>query len=174
MTVRSASLGDLADIQRIYAHHVVCGLGTFEEIAPDLAEMTRRFNDVTGQGFPYLVAERQGRVVGYAYISLYRTRSAYRYAVEDSIYVAPDAIGKGIGRALLTALIRLSEAHDYRQMVAVIGDSGNAASIELHRSLGFRMVAVLEQIAYKRQTWVDAVIMQRRLGPGGTVPPGAA
>ncbi len=164
-------MADLSAIQQIYAHHVVSGLGTFEEVAPDLDEMMRRFKDVTGQGFPYLVAERQCRVIGYSYVSLYRTRSAYRYAVEDSIYVAPDAIGQGIGRALLTALIGLSEARDYRQMMAVIGDSGNAASIELHKSLGFRMVAVLEQIAYKRQTWVDAVIMQRRLGPGGTIPP---
>jgi L-amino acid N-acyltransferase YncA len=169
--VRPASAADLPAVQAIYAHHVATGLASFEEAAPALDEMRRRYEQVTAIGLPYLVAEFAGTTAGYGYCTLYRTRSAYRYALEDSVYVRRDMLGKGVGRTLLAELIRRCEALDYRQMIAVIGDSANAASIGLHASLGFLRVGTLRSTGYKLGRWVDSVLMQRPLGPGdGTKP----
>ena len=170
--VRPARADDIAAITAIYAGHVLTGLATFEEVPPDAAEMARRHADIAGRGLPYLVAEEAGGVVGYAYAGPYRPRSAYRFTVEDSIYLAPGAAGRGLGRALLTRVIAESTAWGARQMLAVIGDSGNAASIGLHRSLGFRHLAVLEAVGFKFGRWVDSVTLQLPLGEGSaTLPP---
>jgi phosphinothricin acetyltransferase len=171
MLVRPASLQDLPAVQSIYAHHVLHGLASFEEVPPPLEEMQRRYRDVSGQGLPYLVAEDNGEVLGYGYCSLYRTRSAYRYTLEDSIYVKEGRQGKGIGKAILTELIARCEALNYRQMIAVIGDSANAGSIKLHASLGFVRAGMLRSSGFKFGRWVDSVYMQRPLGTGdGTRP----
>ena len=153
-------------VRAIYAHHVENGLASFEETAPDRAELMRRRAEVLAGGLPYLVAELDGRIAGFAYASPYRTRSAYRHTVEDSIYVAPDFVRRGVARALLRALIERCEAHGYRQMVAVIGDTDNMASITLHARLGFHEAGVLRAIGFKLGRWVDSVLMQRSLGPG--------
>lgn len=167
VTVRPSTEGDLPAIAAIYRHHVTTGLASFEEIAPDLEELARRRTTVLEMGLPWLVATHgSGDVVGYAYAGLFRPRSAYRYTVEDSIYVAPGWTGRGIGRALLGWLIRETTSKGYRQMVAVIGDSGNAASIGLHRSCGFREAGRLEAVGFKFGRWVDSVLMQRPLGDG--------
>jgi phosphinothricin acetyltransferase len=171
LILRPARIGDLPDITAIYRHHVQHGLGSFEEEPPDLAEMTRRHAEITTRLLPYLAAERAGTLVGYAYAAPYRPRSAYRYTVEDSIYVAPDAQRSGAGRLLLTELIARCTEAGYRQMVAVIGDSGNAASIGLHLGHGFRPVGTIEACGYKHGRWVDSVIMQRALGSGGGTTP---
>lgn len=171
MQVRSATQADLPAIQSIYAHHVRQGLASFEEEPPAVDEIRRRFVEVTGAGFPYLAAEFGGRVAGYGYCSLYRARSAYRFALEDSVYVRADALGKGVGRRLLAELIARCEALGYRQLVAVIGDSANSASIGLHASLGFLRVGTLRSVGFKRGRWVDSVFMQRPLGPGDGTPP---
>jgi L-amino acid N-acyltransferase YncA len=171
MLVRPAVPQDLAAIQAIYAYHVLHGLASFEEQAPPLGEMRRRFEEVTGQGLPYLVAEERGEPLGYGYCALYRTRSAYRYCLEDSIYVKQGQQRKGIGRALLAELIARCEALNYRQIIAVIGDSANAASIAVHASLGFVRAGNLRSSGYKFGRWVDTVLMQRPLGKGdGTKP----
>jgi phosphinothricin acetyltransferase len=171
MQIRAARAGDVAAIQAIYAHHVRHGLGTFETEPPDEAEMRRRLAQITGDGFPYLVADDAGRLLGYAYANHFRTRAAYRHTAEDSIYVAADAGGRGVGRALLSALIDACAAQGLRQMLAVIGDSGNAASIALHRSCGFRHTGVMQAVGRKFDRWVDVVVMQRPLGPGADTPP---
>jgi phosphinothricin acetyltransferase len=158
-------------IQAIYAHHVAIGLGSFEEQAPSVDELRRRYDDVTRHGLPYLTAEFGGAVAGYGYCTLYRTRSAYRYALEDSVYVRQDMLGRGVGRAVLVELIQRCEALRYRQMIAVIGDSANAASIGLHASLGFLRVGTLRSSGFKFGRWVDSVIMQRPLGAGDGMPP---
>ena len=170
--VRDASDADVAAITDIYAHHVRTGLGSFEEVPPAVDEIARRRAEVLARNLPYLVAmSGAGAVLGYAYASVYRARSAYRFSVEDSIYIAPDSAGRGIGRALLAALVaRCSEA-GFRQMVAVIGDSGNAGSIALHERLGFRRVGLLPAIGYKHGRWVDSVLMQRELGEGAATLP---
>ena len=171
MLLRPATPQDLPAIQAIYAHHVLHGLASFEEEAPPLAEMRRRYEDVTGSGLPYLVAEDKGEVLGYGYCTLYRTRSAYRYTLEDSIYVKEGRQGKGIGTALLAELIARCTVLDYRQMIAVIGDSGNAASIGVHARLGFVRAGNLRSTGYKFGRWVDTVLMQLPLGEGdGTKP----
>jgi phosphinothricin acetyltransferase len=170
--VRPAVPGDLPAITAIYAHHVRTGIASFEEIPPDAAEMARRHAEIVGGGFPYVVAEVDGAVAGYAYASLYRARSAYRFAVEDSVYVADGRHGLGLGRALLTRVIDDATALGKRQMVAVIGDSGNAASIGLHRACGFAMIGTLPAIGFKFGRWVDSVFMQRALGPGDATLPG--
>jgi phosphinothricin acetyltransferase len=162
---------DVPAVTAIYAHHVRHGLASFEEVPPEIGEIARRRADVVGRGLPYLVAEAEGRVLGYAYAGPFRTRSAYRYSLEDSIYIAPDAAGRGIGRALLSELLARSATLGYRQMVAVIGDSGNAASIGLHARLGFRQVGLLQAVGFKHGRWVDSVLMQRDLGPGAATPP---
>lgn len=158
-------------VTAIYGHHVRHGFASFETDPPTLEEMLRRRADVTGKGLPYLVAEREGAILGYAYAGTYRPRAAYRDTVENSIYLRPDTVGQGIGRLLLPALVAECEARDLRQMVAVIGDSGNEASIRLHASCGFRMVGVLEAVGYKLGRWLDSVLMQRRLGQGPSAPP---
>ncbi|MBV9521712.1 MAG: N-acetyltransferase [Alphaproteobacteria bacterium] len=169
--IRDSRAADLSAIEGIYAHHVVHGLASFEEEPPTLAELRRRREAVLGRGLPYLVAEREGSVVGYSYASPYRARAAYRYTIENSVYVAAGLGRRGIGRALLSALLSRCEAGGWRQMVAIIGDSGNAASIELHRSLGFRRVGTLCGVGFKHGRWVDSVLMQKALGAGAAQPP---
>ena len=173
VTVRAAVADDLAAIAAIYTHHVDTGLGTFELAAPDGAEMRRRWQDVVERGLPYLVAVLPERAVaGYAYASPYRARPGYRYTVEDSVYVDPDCTGQGAGRALLAALIAACAPLGYRQMVAVIGGSDNAASIGLPAALGFERVGCLTAVGRKFDRWVDTVLMQRALGSGGATAPG--
>jgi phosphinothricin acetyltransferase len=177
VTLRPAVLADLPAIQRIYAHHVLHGFASFEEIPPDVTELTRRWGAIVEAGLPYFCAVDGGvmargseegmALLGYAYAGPYRPRSAYRFCVEDSIYVAPVATGRGIGRALLEALIARCGEIGKRQMIAVIGDSANRPSIELHRSCGFRPVGTFEAIGFKHGRWVDSVLMQRPLGAGG-------
>ncbi len=164
---------DLAAIHTIYAQHVRHGLGSFEEVPPDLAEMRRRFDDVTAQGLPYLVAISGGDLAGYGYCTLFRTRSAYRFTLEDSVYVKDGLQGRGVGKALLTRMIDQCAALGYRQMIAVIGDSGNAGSIRLHASLGFLRAGTQRSTGYKFGRWVDTVTMQRPLNEGDlTLPAG--
>lgn len=169
---RPAGAGDLASIQQIYAGHVASGLASFELEPPDLAEIRRRYAAVLAQGLPYLVAEAAGRIAGYAYAGPYHARPAYRFSLEDSVYVAPDFAGRGIGSLLLAELISRATAGGYRQMVAMIGDSANQASIRLHARHGFRETGVLTDIGYKFGRWVDSVLMQRSLGPGAETAPG--
>ncbi len=171
MLVRPAAPQDLPAIQSIYAHHVLHGLASFEEAPPSLEEMRRRYEEVAGHGLPYLVAVDKGEVLGYGYCTLYRTRSAYRYTLEDSIYVKQGLQRKGVGKALLAALIERCTALGYRQIIAVIGDSANAASIGVHASLGFVRAGNLRSTGYKFGRWVDSVLMQLPLGEGdGTKP----
>jgi phosphinothricin acetyltransferase len=172
--VRDADAADMARLQAIYAHHVRHGLASFEETPPDLAEMDRRRAEVQARGLPYLVVESAGRVEGFAYAGPYRARPAYRFTVEDSVYVAEGAGGRGLGRAALGAVIERCTALGLRQMVAVIGDSANAASIGLHRRLGFAAAGVLRSVGFKHGRWVDSVLMQRALGPGDAAPPGSS
>jgi len=171
MLVRPAAAQDIPAIHAIYAHHVLHGLASFEEVPPAVEEMRRRFEDVTRQGFPYLVAEAKGEVLGYGYCSLYRTRSAYRYTLEDSIYVKQGLQGKGVGKAVLKDLIERCTALNYRQIIAVIGDSANAASIKLHASQGFVRCGLLRSTGFKFGRWVDSVYMQLPLGPGDGAKP---
>jgi phosphinothricin acetyltransferase len=183
--VRDARRGDLAGIREIYAHHVRHGLASFEETPPDLAEVTRRFEATLAHGLPYLVAEALAEpgsstvgtpgvsVQGYAYAGPYRPRPAYRYSVENSLYVAPGLEGRGIGRALLEELIRRCTALGFRQMIAVIGDSGHLPSIKFHESLGFTQAGHLRSVGFKFERWVDSVILQRPLGPGDATLPDA-
>jgi len=172
--LRAATPADLPMITAIYGHHVRTGLASFETDAPALAEMTQRFETILAGGHPYLVAVEAGKVLGYAYASAYRARPAYRYTVEDSIYVAPEAIGRGIGRALLARLVSACEERGHRQMLAVIGDSANHASIAVHRVCGFELKAVLDAVGFKFGRWVDSVIMQRALGETDRTLPDAA
>lgn len=153
----------MGQVAAIYRHHVLHGLASFEEVPPDEAEIRARFEAVRKAGLPYIVYEEEGQILGYAYAGPYRTRSAYRFTVENSVYVREGYGGRGIGRALLTALIERCAAGPWKQMVAVIGDSENHASIGLHRALGFRMVGTLEKVGYKFNRWVDTVLMQRAL-----------
>jgi len=173
-TIRLAEAKDVPAIQAIYAHHVLHGIASFEEEPPDQAEMARRMADVRARGLPYLVAEDRpgsGAILGYAYAGPYRARPAYRFTLEDSVYVLPGEGGKGIGSALLGALIGQCENLGYRQMVAVIGDSANAGSIRLHARHGFREVGVLHSVGFKHGRWIDSVYMQRPLGAGDTTLP---
>jgi len=172
MQIRDATPDDIAGVQAIYAHHVLHGLGTFETTPPDVEEMQRRHAQVTADGFPYLVAEDAGQILGFAYANHFRTRAAYRNTVEDSIYVAADAMGRGVGMGLLSTLIERCTALGLRQMLAVIGDSGNTGSIGVHRRCGFEHTGVLKAVGRKFDRWVDVVIMQRALGPGSDSPPG--
>lgn len=171
MQVRAATEDDIPAVHAIYAHHVLNGLASFEEVPPPQDELLRRYRDVTGQGLPYIVAELGGEVAGYGYCALYRARSAYRYALEDSVYVRHDMQGRGVGSALLAELIRRCEGLGYRQLIAVIGDSAHAASIGLHASLGFLRVGTLRSVGFKFGRWVDSVIMQRPLGAGDNEKP---
>jgi L-amino acid N-acyltransferase YncA len=162
--VRDSRDGDVEALHRIYAFHVLHGLASFEEQPPSLEEMARRRAEVLGAGHPHLVAEIDGEVVGYTYASAYRPRPAYRFTVENSVYVRDGLHGRGIGRALLAALIERCEAGPWRQMIAIIGDTGNHASIGLHAALGFRRVGTLHAVGFKFGRWVDSVLMQRALG----------
>lgn len=164
--VRDAAEADMPALQAIYAHHVLHGLASFEIEPPDVAEMTRRWRDVTGRGMPYRVATVDGKILGYAYVAPYRARPAYRYALEDSVYVAAGTARRGIGRRLLGDLIEKSAKLGYRQMIAVIGDSANHASIGLHERLGFARIGTLPAVGFKFGRWVDSVLMQRALGEG--------
>ena len=171
VSLRPSQDRDLAAITAIYHHHVLTGVASFEEEPPDLCEMARRRSEILARGLPYLIAEQSGQVLGYCYASLYRTRTAYRFAVEDSIYIDAAEVGRGIGRALLSELIDRCTAQGYRQMVAVIGGSDQWPSIRLHAALGFTQVGVLPAIGFKFSAWVDTVLMQRALGEGaGTLP----
>jgi L-amino acid N-acyltransferase YncA len=169
--VRDAGAGDVAGVLAVYAHHVVHGLGSFELEPPPVEEMARRWREVVARSLPFLVAEGpEGEVLGFGYAAPYRARPAYRSTVEDSVYVAPGALRRGVGRALLSELVRRCTALGARQMVAVIGDSGNAGSVGLHAALGFREVGVLRGVGWKHGRWVDTVIMQRELGVGEGAP----
>lgn len=161
--IRQAGEADVPQITEIYGHHVRHGLASFEEVAPVESEILGRMRGVRELGTPYLVAEQGGFVVGYAYATLYRTRSAYRFTLEDSVYVRDGHSSRGIGRALLEALIDGCRGGPWKQMVAVIGDSGNEGSIRLHRALGFRVVGTLDCVGFKFGRWVDSVLMQRAL-----------
>ena len=171
MIIRDLVKEDIAAVQRIYAHHVLHGWATFEEIAPSTAELAERHAAILHCGLPYLAADSSGELLGYAYASPYRSRSAYRCSIEDSVYVAHDRSGQGVGGALLHALIARCESGPWRQMLAVIGDSGNAASVALHRRCGFRTVGVFTTVGFKLGRWVDTVLMQRALGTADTRPP---
>lgn len=170
--IRPATSADIPAISVIYAHAVLHGTASFELEPPGEAEMAQRQKLLLDGGFPYLVAESDGDIAGYAYAGLYRTRPAYRWTLEDSVYVSPTAHRRGVGRALLERLLVESQQRGFRQMIAVIGDSiQQTPSIELHRALGFRTVGVLENVGYKFGRWLDSVLMQRDLGPGATTRP---
>src|SRR4051794_7034087 len=171
LLVRPAHQQDIAAITRIYAHAVLHGTASFETEAPDEAEMALRQNGLLAGGFPYLVGELHGNVVGYAYAGPYRTRSAYRFTVEDSVYVAPHMHKQGVGRALLDHLLVEAEARGYRQMIAVIGDSAQHASVALHEACGFRHIGILEAVGFKFGSWLDSVLLQRTLGQGAKTMP---
>ncbi|MES2990811.1 MAG: N-acetyltransferase family protein [Pseudomonadota bacterium] len=168
LLIRPSTPADLAAITALYAWNVENGTGTFETEAPDLPEMTRRRDDVLSKGLPWLVAERAGVVLGYAYANHFRPRKAYRFCLEDSVYLAPDAKGRGIGRLLLAELIARCEALGARQMLAVIGDSANGGSIGVHRTLGFEPIGVMKSAGWKFDRWLDVVLMQKALGVGDT------
>lgn len=164
--VRPAQDADLPAIQAIYAHAVLHGTGTFETEVPEVSEMARRRAEVLSRGLPWLVAERDGVVLGYAYANYFRPRLAYRFCLEDSIYLAPEAKGQGLGRLLLAELIARCEALGARQMLAVIGDAANAGSVGVHTALGFEHTGVLKSAGWKFDRWLDVVLMQRTLGSG--------
>lgn len=164
--VRDAHEADMAGVQDIYRHYVLNGLATFEEVPPSTGEIASRRAAVITAGLPYLVAEVDGRVAGYSYATSYRPRPAYRHTIEDSVYVADGLRGRGIGAALLQALIARCEAGHWRQMLAVIGNSENVGSIALHRKAGFQHAGTLRSVGFKLGQWVDTVLMQRALGPG--------
>jgi L-amino acid N-acyltransferase YncA len=171
--IRPATPDDAAALAAIYGHHVLHGFGTFEEVAPSAEDMVQRVSAVVGYGLPYLVAETDGAVAGFAYASPFRTRAAYRYTVEDSVYIGPERLGQGIGKALLGALIEACQGVGLRQMVAMIGDSENARSIALHQAMGFTPVGVFRAIGFKHGRWVDVAMMQRALNAGADTPPEA-
>ena len=172
VAIRPAKASDIAAITRIYAHAVEHGSSSFELTPPDQAEMALRMDGLVSKGFPYLAAEVDGVLAGYAYAGLYRTRPAYRFTLEDSVYIAPDMHRRGVGRALLVALIDASEARGFRQMIAVIGDSPRqAGSIGLHEAVGFQRVGIFQDVGYKFGGWRDTLLMQRALGTGATTAP---
>ena len=171
MLVRAAVPQDIPAIQAIYAHHVLHGLASFEEAPPPVEEMRRRYDDVVGRGLPYLAAEETGILLGYGYCAPYRERSAYRFALEDSVYVREGDRNRGIGKAVLAELIVRCAKLNYRQIIAVIGDSANVGSIALHASLGFVCAGNLRSVGYKFGRWVDSVLMQLPLGPGDGLAP---
>jgi phosphinothricin acetyltransferase len=171
LVIRAATAADIPAITAIYDHAVRHGTASFELDPPDAAEMARRRQVLVDGGFPYLVAEADGAVAGYAYAGPYRPRPAYRWSVEDSVYVAPARQRRGVGRTLLDRLVAEAEARGFRQMIAVIGDSAQTPSIELHRAAGFRLIGTVESVGHKFGRWLDTVLMQRPLGPGASTPP---
>ena len=173
MIIRPTQSDDIGSICSIYGHHVLHGTGTFETEAPNVAEMQHRWQSIVAQGMPHLVLTSAQGVLGFAYAQPFRPRQAYRHTLEDSIYLAPEVIGRGLGRALLAELIRRAELLDARQMVAVIGDSANQASIGLHAALGFHHTGQLSSSGWKHGRWLDVVLMQRPLGTGDAEPPRA-
>lgn len=173
LLIRPSTAADLPAITAIYQHAVLHGTGTFELEAPDEAEMAKRREAVLANGLPWLVAERGGQLLGYAYANVFRPRRAYRFCLEDSIYLHPDAQGQGVGKQLLVELMAQCEARGARQMLAVIGDSANAGSIGVHRSCGFEHTGVLKASGWKFGRWLDVVLMQRALGDGDSNAPAA-
>jgi len=172
MTIlRPSQEQDLPAITAIYGHHVLHGSGTFETEPPSLADMTARRAEVLARQLPYLVAEDGGRIVGFAYCNWFKPRPAYRFSAEDSIYLAPDVHRHGLGRALLAELAAQAEAAGVRKLIAVIGDSANAGSIGVHRSVGFEQVGVLKSCGWKFERWLDVVLMEKTLGAGNSRPP---
>ena len=171
VTIRPSKASDMSAITEIYGHHVLNGLGSFELLAPSVDEMAKRRADVLSRNFPYLVAEADGKVAGFAYASLYRTRHAYRHTLEDSVYVHKEFAARGVGRALLEALIEGCEKAGARQLIAVIGDSANRGSIKLHAACGFKRTGTLKAVGFKFGQWVDSVIMQRQIGGGAAALP---
>lgn len=169
--IRASSDADVAAITAIYTHHVLHGTGTFEIDPPSAQDMAARRADVLSKGLPYLVAEEDGRVLGFAYCNWFKPRPAYRFSAEDSIYVADEARGKGLGRLLLDALIARAEAAGVRKLLAVIGDSANAGSIGVHRAAGFTEVGVMRSVGWKFGAWRDIVLMEKPLGAGDTTAP---
>ncbi len=168
MDIRPAAAADIPEIQAIYAHHVLHGAGTFEEVPPSVEEMQERYQDIVDHGWSFLVATDATGVLGYAYFTQMRDRSAYRYTAEDSIYVREDVRGQGVGKALVQQLLADATATGFRQLVAVIGDSENVGSIGVHASLGFQRAGLLRGSGFKFGRWVDTVYMQRALGRGDT------
>jgi len=162
--VRSATADDAAQIAAIYAHHVLHGTATFEIEPPDIEEIARRRLEIEQAGLPFLVAAKDDRILGYAYAGPYRPRPAYRYTVEDSIYIDPAEIGRGLGKRLMPVLIAACEKAGARQLIAVIGDSDNIASVRLHERFGFRHAGVFRAVGFKFDRWLDTVLMQRKLG----------
>ena len=173
-TIRPSRDQDLPGITAIYAHHVLTGTGTFETVPPTLQEMAARRADVLAKGLPFLVAEARGEVLGYAYCQWFKPRPAYRFSAEDSIYLHPDASGKGLGKELLAVLCSQAEKAGLRKLIAVIGDSANTASVGVHRSLGFADAGVLKSCGWKFGKWLDVVLMEKSLGEGDMTPPAIA
>jgi phosphinothricin acetyltransferase len=171
MQIRAAAAADIPEIQAIYAYHVLHGTGTFEEVPPSVEEMTERYAKVIASGWPWLVAADATGVLGYAYFTQIRDRSAYRFTAEDSVYVREDVRGQGVGKALVVRLLEEAERQGFRQMIAVIGDSENVGSIGVHASLGFQRVGTLRATGLKFGRWLDSVYMQRALGQGDTTLP---
>jgi L-amino acid N-acyltransferase YncA len=169
--IRPSTDADMPAIAAIYGHHVRTGTASFETEAPSLDELRRRRHDLLARGMPHLVATLDDVVQGYAYAGPYRPRAAYADTVENSVYLHPEAQRRGLGRALLAAVIAACEADGRRQMIAVVGDSANAASIGLHEALGFRRIGTLQAVGYKHGRWLDTVLLQRDLGPGAGIPP---
>jgi phosphinothricin acetyltransferase len=170
LTIRPSADADVKDVTAIYAHHVLHGTGTFETVPPTESDMAARRADVLGKGLPYLVAEEGGQVLGFAYCQWFKPRPAYRFSAEDSIYLHPDARGKGLGKQLLAELARQAEAAGIRKLIAVIGDSGNAGSVGVHRSLGFTQVGIFQSCGWKFGRWLDIVLMEKFIGAGDTTP----
>jgi L-amino acid N-acyltransferase YncA len=169
--IRPSTDADVPFITRIYAHHVLHGTGTFETTPPTEAEMSLRRNDVLGKNLPYLVVEQNTAVLGFAYCNWFKPRPAYRFSAEDSIYLAPEAAGKGLGKLLLQELAAQAERAGIRKLIAVIGDSGNVGSIGVHKACGFNHVGVLASSGWKFERWLDVVLMERALGVGDSLPP---
>jgi phosphinothricin acetyltransferase len=171
ITIRAAGAADIPAITRIYADAVRHGTASFELEPPDEAEMAQRQAALLAKRYPYLVAERTGAVAGYAYAAAYRARHAYDWCVEDSIYIAPECHRQGIGRLLLERLVSDSAALGFRQMIGVIGDTANTASVAVHAAVGFRLIGTFQSIGWKHGRWLDTVLMQRELGGGDAAPP---
>jgi len=170
-TIRPSNDRDLPEITAIYHHHVLYGTGTFETTPPSEADMAARRADVLAKGLPYLVVEEDGKILGYAYCQWFKPRPAYRFSAEDSIYLHPDAAGKGLGKLLLAELASQAEAVGIRKLIAVIGDSNNVGSVGVHRALGFSPVGMFKSCGWKFGKWLDIVLMEKTLGEGNTTPP---